>query len=148
MDLRAGLSSAGKASTSEKETVWRSSELSVPAQAGFVCGLAAKCSALQVGPHLCLSAAKTFLRYAYLCVCTWLGGGGSLFLFTSETPYCEGKTLPKVGTGRIQVLLCCEGHKLSVNPVQKLWEVTCPTGPDSLLQLVLQKSVNQPAQLI
>lgn len=35
MDLRAGLSSAGKASTSEKKMVWCSSELSVPAQAGM-----------------------------------------------------------------------------------------------------------------
>lgn len=81
-------------------------------------------------------------------MCVYVAGGVSFFLFTSETPCCEGKTLPKVGTGRIQVLLCCEGHKLSVNPVQKLWEVTRPTGPDSLLQLVLEKSVNQPAQLI
>lgn len=48
----------------------------------------------------------------------------------------------------MQVLLCCEGHRLSVNPVQKLREVTDPTGPDSLLQLVLEKPVNQPAQLI
>lgn len=46
------------------------------------------------------------------------------------------------------MLLCCEGQRVSVNPVGKLWEVTDPTGPDSQLQLVLEKSVNQPAQLI
>lgn len=104
MDLRAGLSSAGKASTSEKETVWRSSELSVPAQAGFVCGLAAKCSALQMGPHLCLSAAKTFLRYAYLCVCTWLGGGGLSSYSLLRPPIVKERHYPRWGQGEYR---CC-----------------------------------------
>lgn len=96
--------------------------------------------------RICASAAKTSLGM-HVGVRAWLGRGFPSYSLLTPT-YCEGKTLPRVGTGRTWVLLCCERHKLSVNPVQNLQERIDPTGPDGLLQLVLEKSVNQPARSV